>query len=314
MHRRLLFWLAAGLIAASAGFLFWQLRQPVAFILELRATKLAALICVGAATGAATILFQTVAMNRLLTPGIVGFDALFVLIQTLLVATLGGVGMSQLPAGIRFFVEAGVLMAAASALFGLLLRRDASDITRMILTGVILGILLRGLATLVQRMMDPSEFAVLQQAMFASFGSVDKGQLYASAGVLIAGFAVAMRFSPALDVAALGRDKSRGLGLEHDRLVLLSLFVIAALVSVSTALVGPITFFGLLAASLARHLTDTHRHAILLPAAAMIGALILVFGQFVFERLLSSQSALAVVVEFFGGILFLFFVLRGGRS
>jgi iron complex transport system permease protein len=70
----------------------------------------------------------------------------------------------------------------------------------------------------------------------------------------------------------------------------------------------------LLAASLARHLTDSHRHAVLIPAAALIGALILVTGQFLFERLMGSQSALAVVVEFFGGLLFLGLVLRRGRQ
>ena len=178
--------LALALCALSAAFLGWHLRAPFGFILELRATKLAALICVGAATGAATILFQTVAMNRLLTPGIVGFDALFVLLQTLLVVALGGVGAAQIPGAWRFVLEAVFLMAAATALFGLLLRRDASDVTRMILTGVVLGVLLRGLASMVQRMMDPSEFSVVQQAMFASFGRVDGGPLAAATGLLAA--------------------------------------------------------------------------------------------------------------------------------
>lgn len=311
--RRVLYlWL--GLLVLSAGFLAWHLRAPVGFILELRATKLAALICVGAATGAATILFQTIAMNRLLTPGIVGFDALFVLMQTLLVATLGGLGVAQIPSALRFGIEALVLMAAATALFGVLLRRDASDVTRMILTGVILGVLLRGFAEMVQRLLDPSEFAVVQQAMFASFGRVDSSQLFAAVGLLSLALIAAMRLAPALDVAGLGRGTARGLGLDHDRIVFLSLLLIAAMVSISTALVGPITFLGLLAASLARHLADTHRHAVLIPAAALIGAIILVAGQFVFERVLSQQSALAVVVEFFGGLLFLALVLRKVRT
>ncbi len=306
--------LALALCALSAAFLGWHLRAPFGFILELRATKLAALICVGAATGAATILFQTVAMNRLLTPGIVGFDALFVLLQTLLVVALGGVGTAQIPGAWRFVLEAVFLMAAATALFGLLLRRDASDVTRMILTGVVLGVLLRGLASMVQRMMDPSEFAVVQQAMFASFGRVDGGPLAAATGLLAAALLAALRLAPALDVAGLGRGAARALGLDHDRVVLVSLMLVAAMISVSTALVGPITFLGLLAASLARHLTDSHRHAVLIPAAALIGALILVTGQFLFERLMGSQSALAVVVEFLGGLLFLGLVLRRGRQ
>jgi len=45
----------------------------------------------------------------------------------------------------------------------------------------------------------------------------------------------------------------------------------------------------------------------------MTGALILVAGQFLFERLLGQQSALEVVVEFFGGLVFLGLVLRRRR-
>lgn len=306
-------WLALALMLASAGFLAWQLRGPVGFILELRAVKLGALICVGAATGAATVMFQTIAMNRLLTPGIVGIDALFVLFQTLLVAALGGLGAAQIDSALRFILETLVLMTATSALFGVLLRKGAGDVTRMILTGVILGMMLRGLAEMVQRMLDPSEFSVVQQALFASFGRVDTGQLVAAAVLMLVALGIAMRMAPALDVAALGRSTARGLGLDHDQLVRRTLFLVAGLVSVSTALVGPLTFLGLLSASLARQITDTHRHAVLLPVAALIGALILVAGQFVFERLLSSESALAVVVEFFGGLLFLFLVLRRRR-
>lgn len=314
MDDRCVLWLGLSLLILSAGFLAWHLRPPYGFILDLRAGKLAALICVGAATGAATILFQTVAMNRLLTPGIVGFDALFVLMQTVLVALLGGIGVGQIPSTLRFWIEAAVLMAAATVLFGVLLRRDAGDVTRMILTGVILGVLLSGIAEMVQRMLDPSEFAVVQQAMFASFGAVDRGQLTSAIMLLLLSLTVALRLAPSLDVAGLGRGTARGLGLDHDRLVITSLLLIAAMVSVSTALVGPVTFLGLLAASLARHVTDTHRHAVLIPAASLIGAVILVAGQFVFERLLGQQSALAVVVEFFGGLLFLGLVLRKVRT
>ncbi|MBY6003099.1 iron chelate uptake ABC transporter family permease subunit [Salipiger bermudensis] len=313
MAERRVLWLGLALLVLCGAFLAWQLRAPMGFILGLRAAKLGALVCVGAATGAATVLFQTVAGNRLLTPGLVGFDALFVLMQTLLVLLLGGVGAASLPAGPRFLMEVAALGVASVALFGLLLRRDARDITRMILTGIILGVLLRGLSSMVQRLMDPSDFAVVQQAMFASFGRVDPQQLAFSAVVLLAAMAVALRMAPALDVAGLGRDTARGLGLNHDRVVMTALLLMAAMVSVSTALVGPITFLGLLTASLARQVTGSHRHAVLLPAAAILGALILVAGQFLFERLLGSQSALAVIVEFFGGLVFLFLVLKRRR-
>jgi iron complex transport system permease protein len=310
MAERGLVLLGVVLALACAMFLFWGLKPPYGFILSLRGAKLAALLLVGAATGAATVLFQTVAANRLLTPGIVGFDQLFIFLQTMLVLLLGVGTYATLPRTAGFLIETAVLMAAAMALFGLMLRRGAEDVIRMILTGVILGALLRGLAGFAQRILDPSEFAVVQQAMFASFGAVRWGEILPASVVLIAALWGAWALSRQLDVAALGRLRARTLGLDHDRLVMMALALTAAMVAVSTALVGPLTFLGLLAASLAHVVIRPLSHALLIPAASMIGALILVAGQFVFERLLGYQSTLAVLVEFFGGLLFLALVLK----
>lgn len=314
MPERRLILLGGILLGAALLFTLWNLRAPYGFILSLRLTKLASLCVVGAAIGVATVLFQTVAANRLLTPGIVGFDALFVFIQTALVITLGGAGFDTLPPLAQFGAEAAILAIAAMVLFGVLLRRGADDVLRLVLTGVILGVMLRGLASLAQRLLDPAEFAIVQREMFATFGAVDRTQLAIAAGLLGAGFVAAMRLAPRLDLAALGRSTAMPLGLDHDRVVLVALGIVALMVSASTALVGPITFLGLLAASLAHAVLGTWRHRLLLPAAGIIGATILVFGQFVFERLLGLQSTLTVIVEFLGGLLFLVLVLRRART
>ncbi|MCO6384669.1 iron chelate uptake ABC transporter family permease subunit [Oceanicola sp. 502str15] len=302
--------LALALALFIALFLAWNLRAPVEFILTLRATKLASLLVVGAAIGAATVIFQTITENRLLTPGIVGFDALYIFIQTAIVLLFGGAAQAGTGQMVQFFAEAGCLVAASLALFALLLRRGASDILRMVLTGVILGIFLRGLTSFAQRLLDPSEFAIVQQASFASFTAVDPAVLAIASLTLAATLAGALWLAPSLDAAGLGRQTARGIGLDHDRVVLLGLALVALMVALSTALVGPVTFLGLIAASLAYRLTRSWRHITLIPAAALIGAAILVAGQFVFERLLGLQSTLAVVVEFLGGLLFLVLLLK----
>lgn len=310
MARRRLFWLVAALAAASLLFLGWGLRSPYGLILSLRGARLGALLLVGASAGAATVVFQTVIGNRLLTPGIVGFDALFILIQTLLVMTLGGIGYATLPGLPKFLLEAAILAVAAMTLFGFVLRASAVDMTRLVLTGVILGILMRGLTGFMQRILDPSEFAIVQGAGFASFAAPEPAQLAIATLLSLLALAASLKIAPLLDVAALGRTRALILGVAHDRLVLAALGIVAALVATATALVGPITFLGLLAASLSAALLPTWRHAILIPAAAVLGALILVTGQFAFERLLGLQSTLAVIVEFLGGLVFLALVLR----
>ncbi len=113
------------------------------------------------------------------------------------------------------------------------------------------------------------------------------------------------------DVLSLGRDTAINLAFEYKRTVVIILVMVSVLVSVSTALVGPITFFGLLVASLAHGLVGTSKHKYILPAAALLGVIALVGGQTVFERVFEFDTALSIIVEFLGGLVFIILILRG---
>jgi iron complex transport system permease protein len=110
---------------------------------------------------------------------------------------------------------------------------------------------------------------------------------------------------------ALGRETAISLGVDHKRVTMIILMLVTILVSVSTALVGPVTFFGLLVANLAYIVMPSAKHRYVLPAAVFISLVCLVGGQTVLERLLSFDTALSIVIEFAGGIFFILFVLRG---
>lgn len=299
------------LVAAAAAYLLPNLGPKWEFVLTLRATRLAGLVLVGVAIAVATVLFQTVARNRILTPQIMGLDALFLFLQTALVASLGPVGFAALSLETRFGIEVVLLIGAALLLFGTLLGRGAQDVPRMILTGVILGVLFRSLAGLLTRVMDPNAFVIVQAEAAASFSRVNAGLLPLAAFTTLAVVAAALWLAPRLDVLALGRPAAVSLGLQHDRLVLAVLALVAVLVAVATALVGPLSFLGLLVAALARPLAGSDRHVPVLLTAMLLSALMLVAGQTLFERVLGQQSTLPAVVEFAGGLVFLFLLLRG---
>lgn len=310
MPRRL-FWLALALLGASALYLLAGLGPKWGFVLTLRATRLAGLVLVGVAIAGATILFQTVARNRILTPQIMGLDALFIFLQTALVAGLGPVGFAALPGEARFAAEVALLVVAALLLFGTLLGRGGQDVPRMILSGVILGVLFRSLSGFLARVMDPNAFVIVQSESAASFSRVDAGLLPFAAVATVGAAGLALHLAPRLDVLALGRAQAVSLGLRHDRLVLIVLALAAVLVAVATALVGPLAFLGLLVAALARPLARSDRHLPVLLTAMLLAAVMLVVGQTLFERALGQQSTLPAVVEFAGGLVFLFLLLRG---
>lgn len=309
--------LALLLVFVSVLWMFLGLGEGArGFILQLRAVKLAAMITVAAAIGVATILFQTVSANRVLTPSIMGFDSLYVLIQTLLVASLGISGFVALPTGLKFGAEVLIMIVLAVILFGTLLARNARDIPRMILTGVILGFMFRSISGFLGRILDPNEYSVVQSSSFASFARADVALLPWATGLAMIAMALAFRFAPRLDVMGLGRTVAISLGLRFDRMALMMLAIVALLVSVSTALVGPVAvgpvgFFGLIVAGLTHGITRSTRHAVLLPTAALIGAIIIVLGQLIFERGMNQAATMTVIIDFCGGLFFLYLLLKG---
>lgn len=311
MPRRRLALLAGLAVLAAVAFLVVAPKGSWSFLLAFRGQRLAALVVVGAAVGVSTVLFQTVAGNRILTPSIMGFDALYALFQTGLVFLLGGIGYVTLDPRLKFVLETAAMVVAAVSLLAILLGRGRHDLHRMLLVGVIFGVFFRSLAGFMQRVMDPNEFAVVQGASFATFSKVRTELLVIAAVLAAITFVLAWRRRHALDVLALGRSVAIGLGLDYDGLCRVVLVLVAVLVSASTALVGPVAFFGLIVASLAHVVVRSPHHGHLLPAAALIGATILVAGQTVFERALGMQATLSVVIEFAGGLLFLFLLLRG---
>ncbi|QDL97104.1 iron chelate uptake ABC transporter family permease subunit [Rhodopseudomonas palustris] len=305
---------ALGLIALACmcAFMTLGLRGNLWFSLELRSLRLLALVVVAVSIAVSTVVFQTVTANRILTPSIMGLDALYIFSQSLLVFTIGGFGFASLDPRIKFAGEAVVMVALAALLFLPLLKARV-DLILMLLAGVTVGVLFRSLSSLLARLIDPNDFVVLQGASYANFSKIH-GELLVAAGVLmLIGIAIVWRMRHTLDVLALGRDAATGLGLEWPRVVAATIMLVAALVAVSTALVGPVAFFGLLVVALGERLIDTRRHALLLPAAALVAIIVLVGGQTILQHVLGGASTLGVVIEFVGGLVFLAMLLHGAR-
>ena len=307
-------WLVAGLLLVSCTlFLTLNANGNWDFILPLRATKLASLLLVAYAVGVSTLLFQTLTNNPILTPSILGFASLYIFLQTLLVAVLGGVGYTHLPPMGKFGFELAAMVGGSLLLFQILLRQGGRDLVRMILIGVIFGILFRSLSSLLQRLIDPEEFAVAQAYTFASFNSVNQQMLAIAAVILFISSVFIWRERYRLDVHMLGRDQAINLGIPYTRHTLWLLAWVAVLVATSTALVGPVSFFGLLVAALANHFAPNMKHSTRLPMVFLTAALLLVAGQTVFEHVLGMKAVLSVVVEFAGGLVFLWLVLKRKR-
>lgn len=286
-------------------------RGSWSFILPFRGRKLLSLLLVAYAIAVSTVLFQTVTNNRILTPSIMGFDALYVLLQTSLVFFLGPQILYLANPYIQFSAELLLMIGFSWILFQWLFLSEGRSLHLLVLVGIVFGIFFRSLANFMQRMLDPNAFQVLQDSFFASFSTVEPTLLGVASAIIAVVTLVLWRMGHTFDVLSLGKATAINLGVEYKRTVVTILVIVSILVSVSTALVGPITFFGLLVASLAHGLVGNSKHKYVLPAAVLLGVIALVGGQTLFERVFEFDTALSIIVEFLGGLVFIFLILRG---
>ncbi|WP_434353542.1 iron chelate uptake ABC transporter family permease subunit [Psychrobacter sp. HD31] len=280
------------------------------FILGLRSKKLLALLIVGFAVGASTLLFQTITHNPILTPSLLGFDSLYILLQSLLVFSLGAVHFNNINPIFKFTLEVSLMFTASFLLFVLMFRRKkvdlaAIDLTRVILVGIIFGVLFRSFSALISRLMDPEEYITIQVASFAGFNSVNPQLMVISLLCCVFAAFLIWRWRNECDVLLLGKIQAVNLGVNYFGIVFRLLIIISLLVATATAFVGPVTFLGLLVCALTNKISRKMYHGERLLLVSLIAMTFLVLGQTIFEHVLGMAGILSVVIEFVGGIAFL---------
>lgn len=311
-HRKaVLFCLIAACVAAVLAYILIGLTPDNwGFNFPRRLKVMAAVILVGAAIGLASTTFQTITANHILTPSIMGLDSLYLFLQTVVVFFFGSgrlVMMSDVPG---FFLTLLLMIGSSAALFKAMFRKEGQNIYFLVLIGFVCGTVFSGLANFMQVIIDPSEYSVLEGRMFATFNRININLLGVAALIVAAAFTVSVLDFKYLDVINLGRDHAVNLGVPYQKVVLRALVCIAVLTSAATVLVGPITFLGILAVSLGRALMRTFRHAMLVGGSVLVATTVLVLGMFFTERVLNFTTPLSVIINFIGGLYFLFLLLR----
>lgn len=280
------------------------------FILPFRSQKIVALMIVGFAIGVSTLLFQTLTHNPILTPSLLGFDALYGLIQSLLVFALGAINIFSKEPLLKFFLELMLMMIASMLMFRLLFHEKQQNLSRLILVGIIFGVFFRSLSSLIERLISPEDFFVVQSASFAQFNSINTAMMWVSLAICTVCAVVIWRLKHQIDVLMLGKASAINLGIDYQKLALKLLIIIALLVATATAFVGPIVFMGLLVCALTNRLSTQMYHGERLILVSLVSMICLILGQAIFEQLLGMAGVLAVVIELFGGIVFILIMLK----
>nr|WP_315565049.1 iron chelate uptake ABC transporter family permease subunit [Arachnia propionica] len=317
------YWLILAILVLLApavcyGILAWGNPMPVNSpgfwrIAQLRATSVTVILVVAWCQALATVAFQTITNNRIITPSIMGFESLYRLIQTSIVFFFGTTGLTSMNSTGQYLMQVGLMVALAALLYGRLLQSERTNIHQTLLLGIVIGTGLGALSTYMQNLLNPSAFDILSARLIGNISNADVSQLTVATPLALVTGGLLLAMSRTLDVLGLGRDAAIGLGVDHRRNSLVILMLAAVLMAVSTSLVGPMSFLGFLVAMTAYQLSDTHEHRFVLPMAWLVGVVILGGAYFILRHIFYATGSVGIIIEAVGGTFFLIHLLRKGR-
>lgn len=297
-------------LGLSGLFLFYNLPNSWEYALERRGFKVASMIIVGCCIAYSSVVFQTLTNNKILTPSIMGFEAVYMLFQTLIVFVYGDQTFQVIKNSENFFISIGLMMVFALLLFILIFKRGTSNMYFLLLIGLVLGTIFATMSSFLQLVIDPNEFLIVEQKMFASFNRMNLDIFWYALGFMVLCFAIGFRKLQNLDLISLGRENAINLGLDYNKTIRYYLFIISVLVAVSTALVGPLTFLGILVTNLTYELFKTYKHIILIPCCCLVSCVAILGGQFLVEQVFNFNTTISIIINFIGGLYFMFLLLK----
>lgn len=280
------------------------------YAMRIRTPKLIVMLVTSFCIGSATIVFQSIIQNTIVTPCLLGMNSLYILIHTAIVFVLGSGSFLVTSKLLSFSIDLVLMAFAAIILYGILFKKAKGNVLYILLTGTVMATLFSSITSTLQRIMDPNEYAALQNSLIASFHKVNSEIILFSI-VLILGIIFFLRKEIALlNVITLGKEQAINLGVDYDRAIRKLLVGVTLFIAIATAMVGPISFLGLIIANLSRQLLKTYRHNVLIFGAVFIGMTALLAGQVLIEHIFSFSTNISVFINVGGGIYFLYLLLH----
>ncbi|WP_323778688.1 iron chelate uptake ABC transporter family permease subunit [Leisingera sp.] len=294
----------------ALAYVLWGGAVPPEFILQRRLLRLGAMVAGGCCIALSSILFQTVARNRILTPAVMGYEAVYLLFQALLILAFGAESLRTLGAAGNMVLSVLVMLGWSVGLHVCLLRRRGTDISLLLLAGLVLTLVITSFTQFVQLRISPGEFAIFQSFAQMSFDGITGVQLALAAMAVCFPAALLVRRMAVLDVVAMGREQALSLGVDHGRETALILGLIALLTAASTSLIGPSVFMGVFVANIAYQLAGSHHHRRTLPIGCLIAVAAALLAELLVQHLFQFATSVGLLINLTCGIYFLLLILR----
>ncbi|WP_028659289.1 FecCD family ABC transporter permease [Nocardioides insulae] len=293
-----LFGLDAPSASAAQDAIVWQVRFP----------RVVLGVLVGAGLSICGVALQAMVRNMLADPYLLGINS--GASSGAAAAILFGVGASF---GSYALPASAFLGALGASLLVLLLARAGGRVTslRLLLSGVAVGYLLYAVTSFLIFASGSAEGA--RSVMFWLLGSLSLAQwdglLAVAAVAVLVSVALLTLWGRRLDALTVGDETAHTLGIAPDRFRLILLVVVSLCVGVLVSAAGSIGFVGLVIPHLARRAVGA-AHAVAVPVAALMGAILLIWADVLARMLLQPQEIPIGIITALVGAPFLITLIR----
>lgn len=279
------------------------------YILSLRIPTLAVMLIASFAIGSASIIFQSIINNRIVTPCLLGMNSMYTLVHTAIVFILGSGSIVARNSNVAFAIDLIVMSISATFIYSHMFKKAKNNVLYVLLIGTVLSSFFGSVQSTMVRVMDPNEYETLLTTLVADFNHVNTEVILFSLILLVLLAAFLWKDIQLLDVITLGKDQAINLGIDYDKTIRKLLLGVVLCIAIATAMVGPISFLGLIIANLARQLLRTHKHSYLIPCSALMGMLSIIAGQLISQHVFSYAVPVSTFITIGGGIYFLYLLL-----
>ena len=289
-------------------------RELFKYVLSLRIPTLAVMLIASVAIGSASIIFQSIINNRIVTPCLLGMNSMYTLVHTAVGFIVGSGSVIATNSNLSFAIDLVVMAVGATFVYSYMFRKTGNNVLYVLLIGTVLSSFFGSVQSTMIRVMDPNEYDALLTTLVADFNHVNVEVIAFSFVLLLVLTVLLWKDLKLLDVITLGKDQAINLGVDYDRTVRRLLLGVVLCIAIATAMVGPISFLGLIIANLARQLLKTHKHSHLVVGSAMMGMLAIIAGQVISQHVFSYAVPISTFITIGGGVYFLYLLLfrKGG--
>lgn len=281
-------------------------------IVRRRFIQMIAIIVSAILIAISSLSFQTITHNRILTPSILGFDAIFIITQTLIVAIFGSFSILIASDILNFILSTSLMLVIIFTMFLFILRKNKNNIILLLLLGLVITSLSSSLTSFIQTFMNPEDFQNVISLTNVNINAINENLVFISLPILVTLIYLFYKEHKIYDVISLGESNAINLGVNYRKETNKTLIYITISIAISTALIGPLSFLGLLAVNGAKEMFKTTKHNVLMIASSMLAVISLLGGQVILD-IVNFKTPVTVIINLLGGLYLIYILIKENK-